>query len=219
MDENRELKTVSGKEPGFLGRSSSSMAAGLIFLSPIIITLAIVFWILGLMSGVPATGFLEITSYYYVNQAIKLIVISVLGGIAVAGIGKFASTGYGTRLEDGVDRTIGKTPILGTVYSATKTTADTVLGSSDFGHPVKVDLGGMKITGFETGNGCKRGQNLVFIPTSPNITSGFLVEIDEQWVTRTDETKTEAITRVLSAGFGAGFEQKQVTGKGRHIDP
>lgn len=189
-------------------------ASGAIFVLPVIVTLFIVVWLLGFVSAVPGMGVLELTSYSYVNQAIKLVALTVTSGLLFTGAGKLVDTKYGLRLEKVVDSAVTKIPIVGAVYSTTKTTTETVLGGADFGKPVEVDLGSVSLTGFRTGNGKKRGQSMVFVPTSPNITSGFLVEIDDEWVKGTEETRTEAITRVLSAGFGSRFEHEgTISGK------
>ena len=42
----------------------------------------------------------------------------------------------------------------------------------------------------------------MFLPTAPNITTGFVIEVDPDDITETDERVEEALTRVLSAGFG-----------------
>jgi uncharacterized membrane protein len=39
------------------------------------------------------------------------------------------------------------------------------------------------------------------MPTAPNITTGFIIEVETSDITETDETVEEALTRTLSAGF------------------
>jgi uncharacterized membrane protein len=39
------------------------------------------------------------------------------------------------------------------------------------------------------------------MPTAPNITTGFVMEVESEDITETDERVEEALTRILSAGF------------------
>ena len=58
------------------------------------------------------------------------------------------------------------------------------------------------MTAFKTGREAPDGRKLLFLPTAPNITSGFVIEVDEEDIIETDENVEEALTRILSAGFG-----------------
>ena len=184
----------AGKEPA---------VAGAIIVIPMVITFVAITWLLGMVANIPGTRALELTPYFYVNQTIKLATLLAAGSILITGIGKIAGTRQGFRLEELVDGVFGRLPLVGVVYSTAKVTTDTILGGkTDFGRPVKIELEGMKLTGFKTGNKTGDGRNIIFIPTSPNVTSGFVVEIDDRWLQSTDETVSEAMTKVLSAGFG-----------------
>lgn len=62
---------------------------------------------------------------------------------------------------------------------------------------------GMRVIGFVTNELCgERGKKLltVFIPTSPNPTSGFLQIVTEDEITRTDISVENALKMVVSAG-------------------
>jgi uncharacterized membrane protein len=39
------------------------------------------------------------------------------------------------------------------------------------------------------------------MPTAPNITTGFVMEVEPEDLTETNERVEEALTRILSAGF------------------
>jgi uncharacterized membrane protein len=43
---------------------------------------------------------------------------------------------------------------------------------------------------------------VLFLPTAPNITTGFVIEVEPEVYTETDERVEDALTRILSAGFG-----------------
>jgi uncharacterized membrane protein len=57
------------------------------------------------------------------------------------------------------------------------------------------------MTAFKTGKTTSDGKVVLFMPTAPNITTGFVMELDPEDVEPTDETVEEALTRILSAGF------------------
>jgi len=76
-------------------------------------------------------------------------------------------------------------------------------GSGEFQKPVKLETwDGLRMTAFKTGKKTSDGRELVFIPTSPNITTGFVVEVEPEKLEETGESSEDALTRVLSAGFG-----------------
>ena len=58
------------------------------------------------------------------------------------------------------------------------------------------------MTAFNTGKTTEDGRAVLFLPTAPNITTGFVIEVDPDAYETTDETVEDALTRVLSAGFG-----------------
>jgi len=60
----------------------------------------------------------------------------------------------------------------------------------------------MRMTAFKTGKTTDDGRIVLFLPTAPNITTGFVIEIEPEDVTEVDERVEEALMRILSAGFG-----------------
>ena len=61
---------------------------------------------------------------------------------------------------------------------------------------------GMRLTAFTTGKRTADGRLLIFLPTAPNVTSGLLLEIEPEKVIETEEHVEDALSRILSAGFG-----------------
>jgi uncharacterized membrane protein len=57
------------------------------------------------------------------------------------------------------------------------------------------------MTAFKTGKRTKDGREVLFMPTAPNITTGFVMEVESEDITETNERVEEALTRILSAGF------------------
>lgn len=200
---------------GFLGTREPAKV-GIIVLLPLVVTVYIIDWILDKLNAIPGNEALNLTQYYLANQFIKLGFVLVVSAIVVTGVGRFVRTRLGFKTEKLLDSLMDRIPFLGQFYNITKVTADTVLsGAEEFKQPVKINFQGMRLTGFKTGNSSNDGRDIIFVPTAPNITSGFVVEPAPDKVEETDETVEEALTRVLSAGFGDSSN----SGKTKRKDP
>ena len=186
-----------------LGNSKEPAAAGLIIVVPIAVTLLVINWLFQKITQIPGSQYFNITNIYVLDQTLKLSIILGISAIIVTGIGRVAKTSQGFRLEKLVDDIFAKIPFISTVYNMSKITTETVLGGAeDFSDPVKIDYNGARVTAFKTGNQTEDGRQIVFMPTAPNITSGLVLEMKEDRIHDSDETAEEALTRILSAGFG-----------------
>lgn len=188
---------------------------GTIVTAPIIVTLLIVGWLFQKLNQIPGNKLFNVFQTnnelfnFYLNQSLKLVILLTVSAIIVTGIGRFVRTRTGFEAERSIDKFMDHIPFLGIIYNITKVTADTVLtGPEGFRRPVKLNIGGIRTTAFKTGNVTDDGREIVFMPTSPNITTGFVLELDSSQFEEVDETAEEALTRVLSAGFGTGRSEK-----------
>jgi uncharacterized membrane protein len=93
--------------------------------------------------------------------------------------------------------------VLRVVYNASKMGVETALsGTDNLQQPVKLETwNGVRMTAFQTGRRAEDGRELLFLPTAPNITTGFVIEVDEERFEATGETVEDALTRIISAGF------------------
>jgi uncharacterized membrane protein len=57
------------------------------------------------------------------------------------------------------------------------------------------------MTAFKTGKTTADGRDVLFLPTAPNITSGYVIEVEPANYESTGESVEDALTRILSAGF------------------
>lgn len=188
---------------GNFGGTKEPAIAGMIVLTPILVTLLITDWILDKVNSIPYIELFNLTNNLLVNQFIKLAFVISFGAFLVTVVGRFVRTEKGFRLEKALDNTIDRIPFIGAIYSISKVTADTVFnGAEEFSDPVKLEFHGLTVTGYRTGNRTRSGKEVIFVPTSPNVTTGFVVEVDSEEVIETEETAREAMTRTLSAGFG-----------------
>ena len=170
-------------------------ASGLVVLTPLIITVAFLAWIYSYLVSVP----LPVESGP-VRVALTLVIFVLL----VFSVGYLMRTALGGILEGVLDDVVNQIPGLRVVYNASKMAVETAVGGTDeLQAPVKVETwDGMRMTAFKTGKRTGDGRELLFLPTAPNITTGFVIEVESDRYEETGETVEDALTRVLSAGFG-----------------
>ena len=205
-----------------LGRWRSSFLTGLAVTFPALLTLAAVKWLLGTISSVTdlLLFFLPRTLtheslvnpndgkgpmfWYWSLVALLLAValISVVGVLARYYIGK--------KIIDWTDRLLMRVPLLNKFYGAIKQVNDAFAGNRhSFKTVVLVEFPGPGnysvgfITNEQPGEIQQRtGKNLinVFVPTTPNPTSGFLILVPEEKLTKLDMSVTDAIKYIVSLG-------------------
>lgn len=183
-------------------------ASGLVVLIPILVTLYVVIWLYSAISAVPLLQQIIQAELFGGNVlvaelarvALTLLVFAAL----VLSIGYLMRTALGRLIEQGIDNVVNRVPGLRVVYNASKIAVDTAIsGGAELQRPVKVEpWDGMRMTAFKTGKRTDDGREIIFMPTSPNITSGYVMEVDKSRLIETDEKVEDALTRVLSAGFG-----------------
>ncbi|GGN91329.1 MULTISPECIES: DUF502 domain-containing protein [Haloarcula] len=204
--------------------SSSSwkrdFASGLIILLPFIVTLYVIVYLYGILAsaaffipaidsqllqdfGLPA----EMATVRAVEFA-RVFVALVLFVLLVFSVGYLMRTAFGDFVEGALDDAMNQVPGLRVVYNASKMAVETaVSGTEELQTPVKIEAwDGMRMTAFKTGQTTDDGRDVLFLPTAPNITSGYVVEVDPEDYEETDERVEEALTRILSAGFGDTHE-------------
>jgi uncharacterized membrane protein len=122
----------------------------------------------------------------------------------VFSIGYLMRTAFGDIVERAIDDAMNQVPGLRVVYNASKMAVETaVSGTEDLQAPVKLEVwDGMRMTAFKTGQTTDDGRDVLFLPTAPNITTGYVVEVEPHRYEEVDERVEEALTRILSAGFG-----------------
>lgn len=118
----------------------------------------------------------------------------------------------GKKVSSWIDDFIIRIPLLGFVYATIKQFVDAV---RNLGGPqrfkgvayVEYPSPGCRLIGFITGNFVDpqtgKGTTSIFIPTSPNPMTGFVVLMDDEKVFASDMTLEEAGKMILSAGLVA----------------
>jgi uncharacterized membrane protein len=183
-------------------------ASGLIILLPLLVTAYIILRLYFALASVPLpvesqTVGLWIVSFDAQNP-LRVALTLVIFVLVVFSLGYMMRTAFGDFIEGTIDRTMNQLPGLRVVYNASKMAVETVVsGADELQEPVKIETWeGMRMTAFKTGKSTEDGRDVLFLPTAPNITTGYVVEVDPDSYVETGERVEEALTRVLSAGFG-----------------
>lgn len=194
---------ISERNHSVLSSVKKSAVAGIILLVPILSVLVVVNWLSTRISAFVGPEFIQVTGFEPLNQLIGLTAVLVLVLSILVVTGYFARSYFGKKFENRLDKLFERIPVLGDIYDIAKTTSQELLdGGDNFKEPVKVQTDSIRRTAFRTGNKTEDGKEVLFMPTSPNITSGFVIEVDPKDVEEIDETSEEALQRLLSAGFG-----------------
>ncbi len=139
-----------------------------------------------------------------IGLIVLLVGLTLIGWLTAGFIGRLF-----LRISEGV---LARIPAVRSLYGAVKQILETVLAnqSSAFREVVLVEYPrrGMWVIGFITGATEGEVQNLtedtlinIFVPTTPNPTSGFLIFVPKAEVTVLDMSVEEGIKMVVSAGI------------------
>ncbi|XVH30297.1 DUF502 domain-containing protein [Haloferacaceae archaeon DSL9] len=198
-------------------------ASGLIVLVPLAVLAFVINWLYQRIMRLPLIEELEfetfpIPSGYGLVSLFRVLIALALLTTLILAVGYFMRTTLGRVAEAMLDDTINRMPGLRVVYNASKLAVETALsGTDDLQQPVRLETWpGIRMTAFKTGKRTRDGKTVLFMPTAPNITSGFVIEAEPERVEETGEKVEEALTRVLSAGFAESAHQIPVEEEQRH---
>lgn len=126
-------------------------------------------------------------------------------------IGIFANNFFGKKLIALAETVLSKIPIIKTIYQGVKhLTAGIMSDKKIFSRVVMMEfpIKGLQFIGFVTGedralfpDGSSKKMLKIFIPTTPNPTSGFFCMAEEGQVTPLDISVEEAFKLIISAGY------------------
>lgn len=178
-------------------------ASGLVVLVPLLVIGLVLNWLFNRIADLPFVGQIQPV---WVRVLVAVVVLVAL----TFAVGYLMRTTAGRIVESYIDASMNRVPLVRVLYNASKLAVETALtGTDDLQAPVKIETWpGMRMTAFKTGKQTADGREVLFMPTAPNITTGFVIEVDPERVEPTGERVEEALTRVLSAGFAeqAGAE-------------
>jgi uncharacterized membrane protein len=195
--------------------------AGLLVWLPLAITIWVLSWLLGAFDGIFSALLTALEALLPESVAgslgqlrrIPFLSVLVLGGILLA-TGVFATNIFGAWWVQQWDRLLHKIPIVKSIYSSVRQVSDTLFSSSGnaFRETVLVQYPrqGSWTIAFVTGRpGGEVASRLpgdyvsVYVPTTPNPTSGFFLMMPRADVLELRMSVDEALKYVISMGVVA----------------
>jgi uncharacterized membrane protein len=200
------------KHKGVFGRLRNYLFTGILVTAPIAITAWLIWGIINIVDGavkslIPVAAFPELYLPFKIpgfGVLLTLVVLSLIGWFAAGVLGRVL-----VRFGENI---VARMPIVRSVYGALKQIFETVLAqqSNAFRQVVLVEYPrrGIFALGFVTGVTEGEVQNLtddemvnIFLPTTPNPTSGFLLFVPRRDLVVLDMTVEEGIKMVISGGI------------------
>ena len=198
-----------------------SLLTGLVISLPALLTLAAVKWLFGTISTFTDT-LLFFLPYclgpkviYENGQSGPMywywsLLALALAALLITGVGVLAQYYIGKRMIEWLDTLMMSVPVLNKFYGAIKQVNEAFAGNKDsFKTVVLVEFPrpGSYSVGFITSETqgeilARAGKSLVcvFIPTTPNPTSGFLILVPAERVTKLDMSVADGLKYIISLG-------------------
>ena len=199
-------------------RWQANFWAGLAIVLPAVISLAVLRWLFGTVANITDTLLIFLPAklthhdggngpmYWYWSLVALALAVFLIGFV-----GLLARNYFGRKIIEWVDSALLRIPLLNKIYGATKQVNDAFSASNktafrtvvlvEFPHP------GVQSIGFITSEQqeevqAKTGRKVVcvFVPATPNPTSGFLLMVPEEKVIKLDMSVADGIKYVISLG-------------------
>ncbi len=195
-----------------LAKVKNYLLTGILVTAPVVITFWIVFSLVKLFDALvnPLIPYYLNPNFYLPRDVPGLGLIILV--IFLIGIGFLAANFFGSWLLKKTDLIIQKIPLIKVFYKTIKQIFETILktNSDAFREAVLVEYPrkGVWVIGFTTGevegevkNKLRKKLTNVFIPTTPNPTSGFLLMVPNNELRKLNVSVDDAIKTIVSAGI------------------
>ena len=195
------------------------LISGALNIVPFFVTLQILQWLLGLAAGfmrpvvttvlslLAELRFVQTIPDFSIDVIVSIVSIGLLLGLAYL-IGTTAQIMAGRKLIDLGEALMLRIPVVRSIYTAAKQVlqAFSLPDQQGFRSVVMIEFPrpGFRSLGFLTGtiqDGSGREYAKVFIPTSPNPTTGFFELIPVEEIAYVDLSYEEAFKMIISAGI------------------
>ena len=201
-----------------LARWQANFWAGLVIVLPAVISLAVLRWLFGTVANITDTLLIFLPAklthhdqgtgpmFWYWSLVALALAVFLIGTV-----GLLARNYFGRRIIEWVASALLRIPLLNKIYGATKQVNDafSATNKTAFRTVVLVEFphAGSYSIGFITSDQqeevrAKTGQKVVcvFVPATPNPTSGFLLMVPEEKAIKLDMSVPDAIKYVISLG-------------------
>jgi len=200
-----------------LARFRANFFAGLAVVMPGIISVGALVWIFGTVAAFTDTllFFLPHQLTHQDGGAGKMwwywsLAAFVLAVVLVCLVGLAARNYFGKRMIEWADTIIMHIPLLNKIYGATKQVNDALVTGNknsfktvvliQFPHPGSYSLGFLTSEDAEIQVNPAEKLVCVFVPTTPNPTSGFLMLVPDEKVTRLKMSVADGLKYIISLG-------------------
>ncbi len=207
-----------GVQKSIFARWQANFWAGLVIVLPAVISIAVLRWLFGTVANITDTLLIFVPErfihhdqgngpmYWYWSLVALALAVFLIGTV-----GLLARNYFGKKIIEWVDSALLRIPLLNKIYSATKQVNDafSATNKTAFRTVVLVEFphAGVHSIGFITSEQqeevrLKTGRKVVcvFVPATPNPTSGFLLMVPEEKVIKLDMSVPDAIKYVISLG-------------------
>ena len=206
------------KENSPLSQWRSNFFTGLAIVMPALISVMAVIWLFGNVSNITdkLLFFLPTTLTHHPDeQGVKgngpmywswSCAAFAMAILAISFIGRYGRYYFGQKMIEWTDRALMHIPLLNKIYSTVKQVNESFSSNKSsfkqvvlvsFPHPQARSIG--FVTGEQQGLGPETLIS-VFIPTTPNPTSGFLILVPQSQITKLDMTVADGIKFIISLG-------------------
>lgn len=210
---NTPFDDIEPKKPTLASKIRSSFLTGLVVIAPVGVTIWLIWTVIGWIDGfvLPLVPETELTAPFVDRNlhgigVIFFLVFTVLVGWVAKGL-------IGRTLIRWAESLVDRTPVVRSIYSGIKQISETVFAQTErnFEKAVMIEYPrrGIWAIGFvstEAKGEIKRHRSddqlqSVFVPTTPNPTSGFLLYFPKKDVIELDMSVEDAAKLVISAGL------------------
>ncbi|MBR9988397.1 MAG: DUF502 domain-containing protein [Gemmatimonadetes bacterium] len=187
------------------------LIAGLIVIAPMTATVVVLWWIFQVLDGLlgrflyPALGGM-LGRETFIIPGLGLLVLFLL----LVAIGFAAQRAIGSRIVAWWHATLESIPLTRRIYTAANRIVRTVFGTDarpfkqvvlvEYPSPGRWAIGFLSAAAPPVIQRHVTGAVSVFVPTTPNPTTGFLIIVPIEHIREVDMTVDEAFTYILSAG-------------------
>ena len=216
FNDNNEPEVKVGRNRSYLSRVRNYFLTGIIVTAPIAITFAVAMWVINWIDSKvvplipssynPQEILQQYTGFHIpgIGLLVVFIGLTLIGFLAAGLLGRFV-----VRVGENL---LNRMPIIRSVYGALKQIFETVLRSSSGSFRevalIEYPRRGIWAIGFittkttgEVRSEIKEEVVNVFLPTTPNPTSGFLLFVPRKDLIILDMGVEEAIKMIVSAGI------------------
>lgn len=204
-------------KPKPISRLQTNFVAGLAIVLPAVISVAVVVWLFGTVANITDKLLFAVPREWKYVGGVRgdihwywSLVALLLAFAMVTLVGRFARHYVGKKVIATGDNLLLRVPLLNKIYSTVKQVKEAFSGNkSSFKQAVLVEFPrpGMYSLGFVTSDQRNEIQARtaqvvwsVFVPTTPNPTTGFLIFVPENELIRLDMAVADAIKGIISLG-------------------